>query len=200
MRATSILAAIFAMSFSMAHAAPAWNGGHGGDDSASCESKESFCKKANLDDAQKAQIKEAKAQLKEKMKAMRPQVAAAYKKFMDVVKDPNANLAAAQAATQELNEVRGQMQAATEETKLNILFTIAKPEQRMNLLHCMIAHGRGHGHGGHHGGHDGDNGGHDGDDNGEAPAPTPEEPTPVPAPEEPAPAPMPPVPAPTPAP
>ncbi len=175
MRATHIIATIFALSLSAnagPHAPGEGNRGErgGGHEGATCERQNSHCKKANLDENQKAQIKAAKAEYKKQMDGMKAQLKTAYKKFMDVMKDPNANKAAAEAALQDLNAARTQMQKAKQDLKLNILFTIAKPEQRMHLFHCMMEkarHGRGHGHGhGHgHGNDHGDNdGGGSGDD------------------------------------
>lgn len=114
MRTTYVIATVFALSLSMAHAennTPERPGhGHGDQGSDSCEMKQSHCKQAKLDENQTAQIKAAKEQYKTQMKSTQTQLKAAYKKFTDLMKDPNANMSSAQAATQEeINTLRNQM-------------------------------------------------------------------------------------------
>lgn len=160
--------------------------GHGDQGSDSCEMKQSHCKQAKLDENQTAQIKAAKEQYKTQMKSTQTQLKAAYKKFTDLMKDPNANMSSAQAATQEINTLRNQMMKAKQDLTLNILFNIAKPEQRMHLFHCMMEkEHRGHGyhHGDHGDGNDtGDNDTGSDDDSGSHPGDHQRQPAPAPSP------------------
>jgi hypothetical protein len=106
------------------------------DDSAA---KTGPCNELKLDDTQKARMKEETLKYQEGVIDIEARIAKAYLKYETIKKDPESTLSAAKAASQEATSAMSSMIQAEADFENEILFVIAKPNQRHLVHDCLMS-------------------------------------------------------------